>query len=357
MPRPGRVVGEHVAVLYFRAAAEHVARLLREARRPRECRSCSWPAPVPAARHAPAARRRPARARPCARRRTRRAPATLRAGVRPPICEMWMRMKSISRSEIERQVLVRSVEQLAHRNRRARLLPQQAEVAVVFGRERVFEEEQAVRLQRLAERDRLDQRHALVDVVQQLDLVAELRAQMLEQLRQHPDVRRRLPDRTRGWSGPMASRGRAGSGTRSRARRRSPGPGRRPGRGRGGTRLPCPCARCPRPPGSRARWRGSSSRRRAALAAEQLVERHVGALALDVPERDVHAAHRVEQHAAVAPVRADVGRLPDVFDLVDVASDEKRLEVLVDGGLDDQGALGEGGAALAVRGPVRSSRP
>ena len=83
------------------------------------------------------------------------------------------------------------------------------------------------------------------------------------------------------------------------------------------------------------------------LAAEQLVDRHVGALALDVPQRDVHAAHRVEQHAAVSPVRADVGRLPDIFDLVDVAPDEKRLEVLLDGGLHHQGALGEGGAAIA----------
>ena len=78
-----------------------------------------------------------------------------------------------------------------------RLLAQQPEVIVLLGRERILEEEQAIRLERLAQVDRLVQRDALVHVVQQLDLVAELRAQVLEELRQHPHVRRRLPDRAR----------------------------------------------------------------------------------------------------------------------------------------------------------------
>ena len=83
------------------------------------------------------------------------------------------------------------------------------------------------------------------------------------------------------------------------------------------------------------------------LAAEQLIERHAGALALDVPQRDVDAAHRVEEHAAVPPVRAHVARLPDVLDLVDVAADQERLQILLDRGLHDQRALGEGRAAPA----------
>ncbi len=83
------------------------------------------------------------------------------------------------------------------------------------------------------------------------------------------------------------------------------------------------------------------------LAAEELIERHPGALALDVPERDVHAAHRVEEHRPVAPVRAHVARLPDVLDLVDVAADEERLEVLVDRRLHDERALREGRAPPA----------
>src|SRR5205814_6668891 len=81
------------------------------------------------------------------------------------------------------------------------------------------------------------------------------------------------------------------------------------------------------------------------LAAEQLIEGHPGALALDVPQRDVHAAHRVEQRRTVTPVGADVARLPDVLDLVDVAPDQKRLEVLLDRRLDDQRPLRERGAA------------
>jgi hypothetical protein len=83
------------------------------------------------------------------------------------------------------------------------------------------------------------------------------------------------------------------------------------------------------------------------LAAEQLIERHPGTLALDIPERDVDPAHGVEQHRTVAPVRAHVGRLPDVLDLVDVAPDQERLQVLVERRLDDQRALGEGRAAPA----------
>ena len=66
----------------------------------------------------------------------------------------------------EGQVLVLRVEELAHRDRDARLLAQQPEVVVVFGRERILEEEQAIGLERLAQIDPLVEGHALVDVVQ-----------------------------------------------------------------------------------------------------------------------------------------------------------------------------------------------
>ena len=48
-----------------------------------------------------------------------------------------------------------------------------AELADVLRRERVFEEEELELLQLLRQPDRLDRRDPLVDVVQQLDLVAE----------------------------------------------------------------------------------------------------------------------------------------------------------------------------------------
>src|SRR5574339_398697 len=83
------------------------------------------------------------------------------------------------------------------------------------------------------------------------------------------------------------------------------------------------------------------------LAAEQLIERHLRPLRLDVPQRNIDAAHRVEQDRSIAPVRTDVARLPDVLDRVDVSANEKWLEVLFDRGVDDTRALRECRAAPA----------
>ena len=55
----------------------------------------------------------------------------------------------------ERDVLVLRVEQLSHRQRDGRLLPQQTEVVVLFGREWILEEEQPILFELLAERDGL----------------------------------------------------------------------------------------------------------------------------------------------------------------------------------------------------------
>ena len=87
--------------------------------------------------------------------------------------EMWTRMKSIRRSRDQRHPLGLVDEQLAHRDRDRRLLAQQREPADVLGREAVLEEEEPELLELLGQPDRLDRRDALVDVVQQLDLVAE----------------------------------------------------------------------------------------------------------------------------------------------------------------------------------------
>jgi hypothetical protein len=58
---------------------------------------------------------------------------------------------------------------------------------------------------------------------------------------------------------------------------------------------------------------------------------------------------RAIQHRAAAPVRADVGRLIDVFDIVRVPSDQKRLQILLDRGDHDQRTLGEGRAAQPIQ--------
>ena len=76
----------------------------------------------------------------------------------------------------QRHVFLLSVEQLAHRERNARLLADQPEVILLLGRQRVFQEEQMVLLQLLAQADRLAGRDPLVHVVEQLDLVAQRRS-------------------------------------------------------------------------------------------------------------------------------------------------------------------------------------
>ena len=224
---------------------------------------------------------------------------------------------------------------------------QQPEMIVVFRRERILEEEQAIRLQRLAQVDRLIQVDALVDVVQQLDLVAELGAHVLEELRQHPHVR----------SGSQIARGLVGPIASSRISRRVGYRGPRTvARVAGRRHLHAHVAEAPLHAGARVLFDlGEAVAARVVvavgavthLAAEQLIERHAGALALDVPERHVDAAHRVEQHRAVAPVPAHVARLPDVLDLVDVAADQERPQILVDRRFDDERALRERGTAPA----------
>ena len=94
---------------------------------------------------------------------------------------------------------------------------------------------------------------------------------------------------------------------------------------------------------------GIQRRGHAALATEELIDRHTRALALDVPQRHVDAAQRVVEHRPAAPVRRHVRRLVDVLDVVGVAADEERLEVLLDRGHDRQRPLRKRRAAQPVQ--------
>src|SRR6476620_1372736 len=73
------------------------------------------------------------------------------------------------------------VEQLTHGDGCGALLAQHFEIANVFRREGIFEEEKPIWLQLFGEPDRIDGRETFVHVVKQLDFVAELFAQILEQ--------------------------------------------------------------------------------------------------------------------------------------------------------------------------------
>jgi hypothetical protein len=93
---------------------------------------------------------------------------------------------------------------------------------------------------------------------------------------------------------------------------------------------------------------GVEGHRVAALAPEELMYRHPCPLAFYIPQRHVRAGQGVVQDRAAAPVRTHVGRLVDILDIVRVAADEERLQILLDGRDDGQRALGERGASEAV---------
>jgi hypothetical protein len=82
-----------------------------------------------------------------------------------------------------------------------------------------------------------------------------------------------------------------------------------------------------------------------ALAPQQLIDRHLGALPLDIPQGHVHAAHGIEQDRAIPPIRTDIRRLPDVLNLIRIPAHKKRLQILFNRRLDSVGTLGKCRAA------------
>src|ERR1700722_16056276 len=84
------------------------------------------------------------------------------------------------------------------------------------------------------------------------------------------------------------------------------------------------------------------------LAAEQLIDGHIGAFAFDVPKGLVEPAECVVEDGPVAPVGADEEGLPEVFYVVYFFADAEIGHVVVDSGHDYFGSLREGGAAHAV---------
>lgn len=82
----------------------------------------------------------------------------------------------------------------------------------------------------------------------------------------------------------------------------------------------------------------------AAATAEEIIKRHPGELALDVPEGHVGTGDRVVEHGAAAPIAADGEHRPDVCDVVHGAADDLGFHVLLDRGGDRERALGKGGA-------------
>ena len=215
------------------------------------------------------------------------------------------------------------------------------------GESGILEEEEPEALGVLAQLQRLRRRDALVDVVQQLDLVAELLPGRLQQRERAPRVGRGLEHRGRVerlHRGLPAPRAVAGHPRHAHLHADVAEAGRHVGAGVVDHLGDLGAARV-----------RVAVRRLARLAAEKLVHGHPGLAALDVPQRHVDAADGVVEHGAVAPVGARVERLPGVLDPVRGLADQERLQVALHRRHHEVGALREGGAAVAVE-PVLVGR-
>ena len=211
------------------------------------------------------------------------------------------------------------VEHFAHGQRSRGVAADMAEGFLVLRRRRVLHPEQAVGLQRLAKLRRLVGRQPVVHVVQQLVLEAVSVAQLLEQLRREIEVLRRVPHRFGGK--PRVGRlvmqvsaadavGLVDTGNAAlRADRLV-------------AHIDVTADRIDRllevgPVGV-----AVDQHPVAAAPAEQLVERHAGHLALDVPQRGVDSGDRAHRYRPAPPVGAAVEVLPDILDPLRVLADQ-----------------------------------
>ena len=81
-----------------------------------------------------------------------------------------------------------------------------------------------------------------------------------------------------------------------------------------------------------------------ALAPQQVEQGHSRHFALDVPQGLIHAGDGIVEHRTVAPIAVHHGHLPDLFDPRNLAPDEERFQMVLDGGGDGVMPLRKGGA-------------
>ena len=85
------------------------------------------------------------------------------------------------------------------------------------------------------------------------------------------------------------------------------------------------------------------------FAAEQVVHRHIGHLAFDVPKGHINTGNRVVHNGTAAPVSVLMHELPQLGNVADLLANEKRTQVGLDEMLDRQVAVGKSGTAQAVQ--------
>ena len=211
--------------------------------------------------------------------------------------------------------------------------PDQAQGLLVLGRGAVLEPEQVVGFQRLAQLRGLDRGHPVVPVVQQRDFRAELVPHRLEHGGQVAQVGPGVPVlllRERAAPGRLVVvplPGGLGLG-------RDAVDGLDAGdRGLDPDRLVAEFQVLADRVEERGQVRAGGvpvgAQPVPGRPAEELVDRHPGQLALDVPQRHVHRGDRGHRDRAAAPVRGPVQELPGVLDPVRVLADQQLRDVLL----------------------------
>ena len=238
-------------------------------------------------------------------------------------------------------------EQFAHGQGRGTLLPHELEPCHVFRSHGVFQKEEAERFHGLGQNQRLCGRNAFMHVVDQVHVEANLRAQVVEHLHGVVDVRRRLKDRGSHHAVRTRLQNRVGRGVGYAVSRES---------WHGELDADVPVASLHRLAHLVFQLRqfarggmGVQRGRGAHLASQQFVHRQVGALAHNVPQRAIDTGKCVVQRDALPEVGRQVGRLPDVLNVIHVPADDERLQVIVDGGDHGQGPLPVRRAAYPVK--------
>ena len=218
------------------------------------------------------------------------------------------------------------VEDLADRQRRHGVMPDQLERVLILGRRRVLQPEQPIRLQLARQSRGLDRRQTMMCVMQQLDVVTVVHAQLFEQFRHEAQILRRGPLRferqrafgrlvrlacTRDAVGFLQAGYGALSTHRAKAQFDMP-PHFVAGLGDvaaiGMTVNQCALSRA---------------------STQQLIQRHARELREDVPQRDIDCGNRRHRHRPPSPVRAAIEKLPGVLDPSGVATDQVGNDVLL----------------------------
>ena len=227
----------------------------------------------------------------------------------------------------ERHILNRVGEELTKRDGRRTLASKKSQVLRIFGRNRIFEEEEPVRLECFGQLNRIDRRDALVHVMQELDVLPEARAEVLEEPRNDPAIGTRIP---------VLALPKITVHTIGRLTRDSHLAADEPkATGCARTRLllhlleVSPC---------RVHIDG---KRHPTAATEKLIERHPCTFPFDIPQRHVDTTERMVEHRTIPEVGTEVGRLPDVFDIIDAPADQVWLEIMLDGSHHRKRPLGE----------------